>query len=170
MVLKNVRLSYAHIWEPKESFGTSQYSTGILIPKDHPQIGVINEELARLKEEFKAAHKGKLPGKFKSPLRDGDIERPQDPNYMNHYFINAYAKKRAPEIVDMYKNKITNPSEVYSGCYVNISVTFYTFDTATKGIACGLNNIQKLRDGSKLGGATTAAEDFEVEEGDTLLD
>ena len=170
MVLKNVRLSYAHIWEMHTSFGTTQYSTGILIPKDHPQIGMIKDEIKKMTAEFAAKHNGAVPHGFKVPLRDGDVERPQDDNYKGHYFMNASSKKRAPQIVDVYKQPITDREQVYSGCFVNISVTLYCFDNASKGIACGLNNIQKLRDGAKLGGATSADEDFEVEEGDNLLD
>lgn len=170
MVIKNVRLSYAHIWEMHTCFGNTQYSTGILIPKNHPQIGQIMNEIEKLKSEFAAKHNGDIPHGFKIPLRDGDIERPQDENYRGHYFMNATSKKRAPQIVDIYKNPITDRELVYSGCFVNVSVNLFTFDMASKGIAVGLNNIQKIRDGAKLGGATSAAEDFEVEEGDSLLD
>lgn len=170
MVLKNVRISYAHVWEPRESFGTMQYSCSILIPKDDPQVQIVMAEIDRLKKEYATSHNGKIPANFKNPLRDGDEERPDDPNYADCFFMNANSKKRAPEIVDLYKRPITDQSQVYSGCYVNISVSLYTFDQKSKGVACGLNNIQKVKDGPRLGGATSANEDFQVEEPDSLID
>ena len=50
---------------------------------------------------------------IKTPLRDGDIERPDDPAYANAYFINANSAT-APGIVDAACNPIMNRSEVYS--------------------------------------------------------
>ena len=65
----------------------------------------------------------------------------------------------------MYKRQ-----EVYSGCYGQISVTFYGFNTnGNRGIAAGLGNIQKLRDGEPLGGKANAAEEFETYDDDDFL-
>ena len=58
----------------------------------------------------------------------------------------------------------------YSGCYGQISVTFYGFNTnGNRGIAAGLGNIQKLRDGEPLGGKANAAEEFETYDDDDFL-
>ena len=73
-------------------------------------------------------------------------------------------------MVDSYVQPILDQSEVYSGCYGKISVTFYGYNSnGNRGIAAGLGNIQKLRDGESLGGRTTAAEDFETEEDLSLI-
>ncbi len=57
--------------------------------------------------------------------------------------------------------------EVYSGCYARVSVNFYGYNAAgNKGIACGLGNVQKVEDGERLGGGSSAEEDFEFEEVD----
>lgn len=64
---------------------------------------------------------------------------------------------------NMAGNKIIrfDVGEVYSGCYARVSLNFYAFNSnGNKGIACGLGNIQKIRDGESLGGKTTAADDF----------
>ena len=97
---------------------------------------------------------GKKPNKaaIKLPLRDGDIER-DDEAYKGHYFINANSTT-APQIVDRAVKPILDRSEVYSGCYARFN------SNGNKGIACGLGNIQKIRDGESLGGKTTAADDF----------
>lgn len=98
---------------------------------------------------------------MKSPLRDGDVERPEDEAYAGHYFINANSKLK-PGVVDANLNEIIDPAEFYSGCYGRASITFYAYNVnGNKGIACGLQNLQKLKDGEPLGGSrASAASDF----------
>ena len=97
---------------------------------------------------------------IKTPLRCGDTERPDDPSYANSYFINANSAT-APGIVDADRNAIITRSEVYSGVYGRASINFYAFNSnGNRGIACGLNNLQKVRDGEPLGGKSRAEDDF----------
>ena len=103
---------------------------------------------------------GKIPANLKLPLRDGDTEREDDEVYAGKYFINANAKTK-PGIVDKGGNPIIDTTEFYSGCYGHASITFYAFNTSgNKGIACGLNNLMKTRDGEMLGGRASAEDDF----------
>jgi hypothetical protein len=93
-------------------------------------------------------------------LRDGDTERPEDEAYANSYFLNANCNTK-PGLVDKNCNAILDQDELYSGCYGRASITFYAFNkNGNKGIACGLNNLQKLSDGESLGGRQTAESDF----------
>lgn len=106
---------------------------------------------------------------LKTPLRDGDAERPDDEAYKNAYFVNANATS-APGIVDADLNPILNRSEVYSGVYGRASITFYAFNSSgNKGIACGLNNLQKIRDGEPLGGKASAESDFASDDDEDFL-
>jgi hypothetical protein len=76
------------------------------------------------------------------------------------YFINANSQQK-PGVVDADLNPILDRSEFYSGCFGRASISFFAYNTSgSKGIGCGLNNVQKLKDGDKLGGSATAAEDF----------
>lgn len=107
---------------------------------------------------------------LKTPLRDGDLERPDDPAYAGSYFVNANATS-APGIVDADRNPILTRSEVYSGVYGRASISFYAFNSSdNKGIACGLNNLQKIRDGEPLGGKASAESDFATDDDDDFLD
>ena len=168
----NSRFSYFHGWEPVSiNGGAEKYSVSVLIPKDDKEtINAIHAAVDAAIEEGIAKFGGKKPNKaaIKLPLRDGDVERPDDAAYANAYFVNANATT-APGIVDADCNPILQRSEVYSGVYGRASISFYAFNSSgNKGIACGLNNLQKLRDGEPLGGhasaetdfATTADEDF----------
>lgn len=106
---------------------------------------------------------------LKTPLRDGDTERPDSPEYAGCYFVNANSAT-APGIVDADRQEIIDRSEVYSGVYGRASINFYAFNSnGNKGIACGLNNLQKIRDGAPLGGKSRAADDFATDEDDDFL-
>jgi hypothetical protein len=159
----NTRLSYFHGWEPVSiNGGAEKYSVSVLIPKsDTETVNAINNAIDAAIEEGIAKFSGKKPNKatIKLPLRDGDVER-DDEAYKGHWFINANSTT-APQIVDRTVKPILDKSEVYSGCYGRVSLNFYAFNSnGNKGVAAGLGNIQKIRDGEPLGGRTNAADDF----------
>lgn len=163
VVTGEVRLSYANIWEPRSINGSDpKFSCSILIPKsDTATIAAIEAAIKAALEDGLPKFGGKLPpkGALKLPLRDGDTEK-DDEVYAGHYFINANSKTQ-PQIVDEKVQPIIDQAEVYSGCYARVSVNFYAFNTnGNRGVACGLGNIQKLRDGEALGGGVSAAVDF----------
>lgn len=167
----NTRLSYFHGWEPVSiNGGTKKYSVSVLIPKtDTETVNAINEAIDEAIEEGIAKFGGKKPNKatIKLPLRDGD-ER-EDEAYKGHWYINANSTS-APQIVDRAVKAILDRDEVYSGCYARVSLNFYAFNSnGNKGIACGLGNIQKVRDGEPLGGKTTAVDDFSTIEDEEFL-
>lgn len=158
-----VRFSYLHVFEPHaiEEGQEKKYSVSLLIPKsDTKTVELIQQAVRTATEQARAKMGGKLPPKFKLPLNDGDLDRPDDPDYAGHYYVNASAKTR-PGVVDKNLQPIIDPEEMYSGCYGRASITFYPFDKAgNRGVACGLNNVQKLKDGEYLGGRTSAENDF----------
>ena len=172
----NTRWSYVNAWEPKSINGVApKYSVSLIIPKsDTKTIEKIQAAIQAAYEEGQ----GKLKGNGKSvpalsvlktPLRDGDAERPDDEAYADSYFVNANSGT-APGIVDADRNPIIDRSEVYSGVYGRASINFYAFNSnGNKGIACGLNNLQKIRDGEPLGGKTRAEDDFATEDDDDFL-
>ena len=172
VVTGTVRLSYEHVWEPASIHGGEEkYSASLIIPKsDKATVNAIQKAVDTAIEEGLAKFGGKKPNKaaIKLPLRDGDVER-EDEAYQNSFFVNANSRT-APQIVDRSVQPILDRSEIYSGCYIRASISFYAFNSnGNKGIACGLNNIQKIRDGEPLGGRTNAADDFTTVEDEDFL-
>lgn len=170
-VIVPCRLSYLHCWEPNSiNGGDPKYSVSAIIPKsDTKTVAAINVAIEQAKKESISKWGGKIPNNLKMPLRDGDIERPDDEAYKNSYFFNANSRQ-APQVVDGKVQAILDQSEVYSGCYGRISVTFYGYNSnGNRGIAAGLGNIQKLKDGEPLGGRSKASDDFETVEDDDFL-
>ena len=175
---KDSRLSYAHVWEPASiNGGNPKYSVCVMFPKtDELTTRKVRNAMEAAYREGEAKLKGNgktVPpmSAIKLPLRDGDLERPDDPAFAGMWFVNANSD-RAPGIVDLDCNQILDRSEIYSGCYCRVSLTFYAFNSnGNRGIACGLNNIQKIRDGEPLGGRMSAEAEFgslEDEEEDFL--
>lgn len=171
----DTRWSYANVWEAKSiNGGTPKYSVSLIIPKsDTVTIQKIRAAIEAAYKEGEAKLKGNgrsVPALsvLKTPLRDGDAERPDDEAYANAYFVNANSAT-APGIVDADRQPILDRSEVYSGVYGRASINFYAFNSnGNKGIACGLNNLQKIRDGEPLGGKSRAEDDFADEDEDFL--
>ena len=96
------RISFANIWEAKSiNGGEEKYSVSCVIPKsDKKTIAKIQKAVEAAKEDGKTRKwSGKIPPNLKLPLRDGDIDRPDDENYQDCYFLNATSKD-APQVVD----------------------------------------------------------------------
>lgn len=165
VVTGKVRFCYVNVFEPTamNEGDTPKYNICILIPKDDAKtLDKINKAIEAAKQAGKAKladKNGKIPSNLKLPLRDGDEERPDDPAFEGMYFINANSQRK-PSIVDRSLNPIMEKEEFYSGCYGRASINFYAFNVSSKGIAAGLNNLQKLEDGEMLAGGSTAEEDF----------
>lgn len=163
------RMSFANIWEPKSINGSDpKYSVSCIIPKsDKKTLTRIHNAIEAAKEDGKTKKwGGKVPGNLKTPLRDGDIDRPDDEAYAEAMFFNTTAKD-APQIVDRKVQPILDPMECGSGDYCNVSVNFYPFNAnGNRGIAAGLGNIQLIKHGERLAGKASASSDFEELEGD----
>ena len=172
----NTRWSYANVWDPKSiAGGTPKYSVSLIVSKD--DTATVNKIKAAIQSAYEEGQ-SKLKGNgktvpalsvLKTPMRDGDLERPDDEAYANSYFINANSAA-APGIVDADRQPIIDRSEVYSGVYGRASLNFYAFNSnGNKGIACGLNNLQKIKDGEPLGGKSRAEDDFATDADEDFL-
>jgi len=165
-----VRLSYCHLFTPEAvaDGGEKKYSVSILIPKSNTKL--VNAIKAAIEAAIVAGlptFGGKRPAELKTPLRDGDIKRPDDEAYAGCYFINATSRRKPGVVKAMKVNgetslvEVTNEEDVYSGCYGFVSVNFFAFNNAgNRGIAAGLNNVLKTKDGDFLGGRASAQSDF----------
>lgn len=162
-----VRASYLHVWEPQAMEGSTKkkYSVSLIIDKADTIT------LDKIRKGIELAKANGLTTKFggsirptdKMPLRDGDVERPNDDAYKNSYFLNASCSEtQPPQVVDANRRPIVDKSEAYSGMYIRANINFYAFNTnGNRGIACGLNHIQKIKDGDPLSGRMNADSAFD---------
>lgn len=162
------RMSYVNVNTPKEPLGGGKpkYSVSLLIPKsDTVTLDKVHAAIQAAYEQGEGILRGtgqSVPplDRIRTPLRDGDQERPDDPAYRGYFFINASSTFK-PEVVDEHCNEILDSAEIYSGIYGRASISFFAYNhTGNRGIGCGLRNLQKLADGEPLGGRSRAADDF----------
>lgn len=160
VITNKVRFLYTHLFEKyKNNLSQKEsYCTTILIPKsDKETVDAINAAIKVAAAEGLARGYGKCS---KSPLRDGDNDRPDDENFKNCYFLNLNSQFQ-PDLIDRFGNHIVNPDEVYSGMYGRVSMNFYAYSAGgNRGVSAGLGNVQKLEDGERLSGRTSARTDF----------
>lgn len=167
MVTEIVRFSYPHVFEPQapqDGDGKPKYSISLIIPKsDKKTIAKVKNCIQAAAEAGKAKLGGKIPKNLKTPLRDGDIDKEDDEAYKDSYFLSASSYRR-PQIVEKVGGELVelmDQNDFYAGCYGRASLNFFAFNVGVnKGIAAGLNNLMKVKDGEQLGGVTSAEDDF----------
>jgi hypothetical protein len=164
VITGKARASFVHVFEAQSVNGSEpKYSCSLIIPKsDTKTVRAIQAAIEQAKQEGVSKFGGKIPANLKLPLRDGDVERPEDAAYADSYFVNANSKEK-PGVVDRRRVPVTDPLELYSGCYVRASINFYAFNTnGNRGVAAGLGNIQKWEDGEPLNGRVRAEDEFDA--------
>ena len=179
-----VRFSYAYVFEARESDDEDDegnkkmfFSTMVLI--DKRDTDTVSKLKSLINEVIKAEFQGKSTN-LKLPLRDGDEEADDKGDYVKgYYFFNCKSKKK-PQVVGTEKNDLTGklepigpgeePDEFKSGDWGRVSVNLYAYGkeagSKSKGVAVGLGNVQKLKDGEPLSASRSADADFgDLDEG-----
>lgn len=168
VITGKVRFCYVNVFEAKKQGDSDRatYSVTLVIPKnDDETFKKISDAMLKAYKEGEETLKGKSKtapafDKIHLPIRDGDVERPNDAVFAGSYFINATSMYK-PGLIDANKNIIVDTNDFYSGCYGRASIVFYAYNNkGNTGIACSLRNLQKFEDGEKLGGVASAFEDF----------
>lgn len=164
---KPVRLTFTFLPDEDGVFRTS-----VLVPKkDKALVSQIEEAIEEAKEYGKTAKwGGKIPRNLKIAFQDGDdSDLDKYPENEGHWLLNARSKKKVG-LVDVDRQPILDPEEVYSGCWAYVSVTSFAYDNESKGVSFFLNNIMKARDDERFGGGgATAEEDFAEVDTDDLI-
>lgn len=166
VVTKRIRLSFVTLAEPKkigENDKEERYSVTCIIPKttadgkEHPTITAIKNAIKAAAEMGAQKHfGGRVPTNVKNTLKDGDTEtddmgvlkNEKYPEYKGHYYIRV-STKFVPKVFDENGNQIldkeTIREKVFSGCYGQVSMSFYAYhNEANRGVSAALNNVKFL--------------------------
>lgn len=166
VIVERVRISYPHLFTPRAgpNGGEPKFSASFILEEGH--------DLQPLQQAIIKAGKEEFGGRFKEMLQKGQLKMPirsdwESKGYPeNSRFFSARSKHK-PGVVDRYADadgnpvEITDPSKIYPGCVVNVSVRAYGYQNVTKGVGFALNNIQFVGDGERLDGRMRAADEFE---------
>jgi len=166
IVLTNVRLSYVHLCEPySNNGGPAKFSATILVPKT-PADNRSKIDLAlRHAAAYARTHFGSaFPATPKNSVHDGDGTRPSDGQAFGEEcrgcWVMTASNRQRPRVVDSNLQDILDSTQIYSGMYANVGLTFFGYSNPNgKGIGVSLDNVQKVADGEPLGAARPSAED-----------
>lgn len=155
------RASFANVFKPRVPFEGQEavYSVETLFDKkEHKDMKWLKEAIKTVADAKWGA--GKWPKNFKSPIKDGDEKELE--GYAGHWFLTIKSKQK-PGVVDTQLQEIIEPSEFYSGCYARATIVVKTYSTAgNNGVACYLQNLQKVKDGEAFSGKRNAKDDFDA--------
>jgi hypothetical protein len=169
VVTGKVRLNFPKLFRAVQINGEGEpkFSTQILIPKtDKATIAALRaSEKAAVEEGNEGVFKGKGVT-AESVIKDADADGTAEdyPHTAGHLYMSVSAREDfRPQVVDAGLNEITDQSQVYSGVYARVSLRSfpYTYGSKKRGVSFGLNNVQIIGGGDRLGGGTTASQDFE---------
>lgn len=164
-----VRFSYVQLFTPNKD---GKYSVTLLIPKlgESPEkanktLSAIDAAIKEARENYCKKHgENALPEKPVTTIHDGDGLRDNGEPFGEECkgcFVLRVSTTKPPVIVNREKENISNPEELYSGCYGRAAINFFGYNSnGKKGISAGLLSIQKVRDGEPLG-ITGSANDFD---------
>lgn len=168
IVLKNVRLSYAHLDKPYAGpTGTQKlkYTTTVLVPKSDPKNKqMIDTAIAAATQRALEKYGRGFPTQPKVSVHDGDGVRPSDNQPFGDeckgMWVFTASSKQQPDIRDEYGNKLLDMSQIYSGVWAHVGVTFFGYNAPqNKGIGVGIETVMKARDDEPLGGSRANADD-----------
>lgn len=167
VVIKNVRLSYAHLFEPRAMEGSDEkkYSCVALIDKgDTEAIEAIKQGVANALRNAGLTRLS-VASAVDKLLRDGDLKDSE--SYKGKFYMNVKSDKK-PSVVKRNADNtivnVTDEEEVYSGCYAMMSVNLHAYNrNGNQGVGAYLRAVCKTADGERLsGGVANAADDFGI--------
>lgn len=154
------RVSFPHLFEAQKApnGNVAKFSVVMLFDKSvdlAPLRQIANEAVVE-----RWPDPAKRPKNLRNPFRDGDTEKPHIEGYQNVTFITA-SGLRKPGVVGPDVQPIMDAAQIYPGCYGRAAVVAYAYDNAgNRGVAFGLQNFQKTREGDPLGGGGRPEDDF----------
>jgi hypothetical protein len=159
-VTPEVVCSFPYLFEKSDY--TDKYGLSIPVPVDNDdEIKKIKTMIGNAAEnKWGKKSRAEIGKKIASPLRVGNDEKEDDAVYSDTIFFSANSSSK-PGVVDAGLKPIIDQDEIYPGCIIRASVNFYAYDyKGKKGVACGLQNVMKVKDGEQIGGKSSAEDDF----------
>ncbi len=151
------RVSFPAVFEARafEAGAEAKYGLSMVFAPDADLSA-----LERIVEEALQAKWGaKRPGGLKLPIRPNSDKAGMEGYPTGGHFASA-TTKQPPGLVDARRQRILSREDFYPGCFARATVTAYAYDNKGKGVAFGLHNLQKTRDGEHIDGRASAEDDF----------
>jgi len=157
------RVAFPNVFQPNEK---GKYGLTMLFDKNNFNAAPFQEIIKEILEQVQTVYYkgGPIPqGIRRSPIKDGDLPNSNGNVFFAGYYSAGTTSNFQPGVVDHNVQPIINQGEFYAGCYARAKVHAYWYDVdGNKGIGFSIGNIQKTRDGERMGGGRNAVDDFDA--------
>lgn len=182
ITIKNVRLSYPHLFKPADyqGDGNFSYSTKCLVKKGSETDKAIKDAINTAAQEAwpkdwqKRITQLVAMGSMKNCYTDGDLSGKDENTGMMVLSAKRRIDQSAPQIIDRDTSPLTEASgRPYAGCFADVSVEIYCQNAPGKeGIRCVLRWVQFRADGAAFSGgsARVSPDEFSAIEDDETAD
>lgn len=181
ITVKNVRLSYPHLFKPADyqGDGNFSYSTKCLVAKGSDTDKAIKAAInSAAQEAWPKDWQKKITqlvamGPMKNCYTDGDTTGKDENIGMMVLSAKRPVAKGAPQIIDRDTSPLKeSDGRPYAGCFADVSVEIYCQNQAGKeGIRCSLRWVQFRKDGDAFTGGSSfvSPDEFEAIEDEADL-
>jgi len=162
-------LSYPSLFVARKKMGVPkpgeapslQYSCELMMYSNNPKAGETYQLLTAAANQVCMAKFGKTVDSpiFKNkPVRD--LAEKQNATETG-FFISARSSQPPSIVIGSPPVTVTNPDDVYAGCFVYVNITPSTYDfEGNRGVKWFLNSVWKVADGPRLAAVRDGAQDF----------
>lgn len=152
------RVSYPSVFKPNVFEGKENFQITLIFDK----TADLSEMEALIKDAVEKKWGKNPPKKLKLPIKNGDEKEQKEYEGKRYVTFKAQVSK-PPQVVNADKSVITESSGTfYPGCYARCSYSVYSYDKGGNvGVGISLHNVQKVKDGDRLDGSTSADDDFD---------
>ncbi len=149
------RVSYPYVYKPS-TYGTGDPRYGVTMLFDTDLV-----DLSKMKIAVKsvAAEKWgkKVPKSVKKPFRSGEEDAKVDVDGYGEGV--EFASARSVDAPGMCTIEFEPCDDLKAGDYARATLSIFAYDNESKGVAFGLQNVQKIADGEPFGAVRPNAED-----------
>lgn len=163
LVIGPGRLSFPALFHAQRPEFGGKFAATILLPPDY-DVKPLVKAMEEAAVEKWGADKAKWPKPFWGPkqvIRDAG-EKAGLAGYLPGWKFIGLKSKTQPGIVNGMLEKVTDEKEAYAGRWIRVTARAYAYDTVTKGVGLGLQNVQLLKHDTPFSGAARAEDDFDA--------
>ena len=158
--------AFTSVFKPKGIKGDPsaplKYSVAMLFPKGD-KIEALRELMLKAAHDKwgkERAEKYMANPKFKNPIKDQGDMAEQYAGFVDGAVYIQASNSDKPGLIDNRNQDIIDEDDFYSGCLARAQVQCYAWEHPVGGKGCSFSllNVQKLRDGERLGGGRAKAQ------------
>lgn len=139
-------LRYVHLFDTDKY---DRYGVTMLFPEKSTNFSVLQKTAVEVAKERFGEKKGEVIAKKTLNLKSAKEVFPNDDTSIGMKTMPAY-KKKDITVVDLQGDEITDPSQIYAGCYARAIISVYAPDKGGDQVCIGLEGVQLVKKGEPI--------------------